>query len=228
MSTVNGTNNVFDQINKANQTATTTTSSSKSQQDSDMFMKLMIAQLRNQDPTKPTDTNEFMSQIANTSQVESMNNLTNAVEKMSQTMLTSQNALQASSMVGQVVTIATDKAQGNDKGEVAGYLQVPGKTKNIRLTVVDEKGTAVETVKLGAFDAGTKEFTWKGEGAELGANKKYTIKAEAETADGKYVDVNTLFSHKVESVTLARDGSGSVINTPVGSTAMSNIIRISA
>ena len=113
MSDVNGVNqNIFDKINTQNQTKSTQSSStSQSQEDSDMFMRLMIAQLQNQDPTSPADTNDFMQQIATMSQVESINNLTQTVQSTSQSMLASQAALQASSMVGQSVYIAGDTAE---------------------------------------------------------------------------------------------------------------------
>ena len=145
MSTINDTN-VYQQINKANQAGGADTAKSKSQEDSDMFMQLMIAQLKNQDPTSPTDTNAFMEQISGMNQVESTNNLVNAVETLTTSMLSSQSALQASSMVGQNVLISTDKTLSNADGDVNGMLSLPGNTKNVRLTVTDASGNTVETV----------------------------------------------------------------------------------
>ena len=73
-----------------------------------MFMRLMIAQLQNQDPSSPADTTDFMQQIATMSQVESINQLNTSINEMSQSMLSSQAALQASAMVGQSVYIPGD------------------------------------------------------------------------------------------------------------------------
>ena len=107
---VNNSQSVFEQINQQNRANATNNSSSgtdaaasQAQSDSDMFMRLMIAQLQNQDPTSPADTSDFMQQIATMSEVESINNLTKSFENMSNSLLTSQAALQASSMVGQSV-----------------------------------------------------------------------------------------------------------------------------
>lgn len=224
MSTIDNSN-VYQQINQANKAADTTAAKSKSQQDSDMFMQLMIAQLKNQDPTSPTDTNAFMEQISGMNQVESTNNLVNAVEKMSASMLTSQSALQASSMVGQNVLISTDKTLSNADGDVNGMLSLPGNTKNVRLTVTDASGNTVETIDLGAYNAGNSDFKWNGDAENAG--KEFAMKAEALQADGTYTRIDTYLDNKVTSVTLGQNGIGMQVNTAVGSTAMENVLRIS-
>lgn len=224
MSSVNNNTNIFTDINTAYQKGSTTAAQSESQEDSDMFMRLMIAQLQNQDPTSPTDTADYMAQISNMQQVESTNNLTNAVNKMSSSLLTSQSALQASSMVGQNVVIATDKTLSDDEGDIAGQLQVPGKTENIRLKVYDKNNVEVDIVNLGQFEAGTQDFKWSGD--KESAGQEYRLVAEAQAADGNYVQINTFLTNKVTSVTLGQNGVGMAVNTAVGSTAMENVLQI--
>lgn len=223
MSTIDNTN-VFQQINKANQAADTTQAKSKSQEDSDMFMKLMIAQMKNQDPTSPTDTEAFMGQISNMSQVESMNNLTNSITNMSQAMITSQSALQASSMVGQNVLISTDKTLSNEEGDINGMLSLPGNTENVRLTVTDSTGKEVDVVQLGKYNAGNSDFKWEGPADKSG--EQYSVKAEVQLKDGSYERVDTYLDNKVTSVTLGQNGVGMQVNTAVGSTSMDNVLRI--
>jgi flagellar basal-body rod modification protein FlgD len=226
MSTINTNNdNIYQQINKANQGSDSAVAKSRSQEDSDMFMKLMIAQMKNQDPTSPTDTEAFMGQISNMSQVESMNNLSNSVASMTQSMLSSQSALQASSMVGQNVLLSTDKTLSNHKGEVNGMLALPGKTDNVRLTVTDANGSTVESIDLGAYGAGNEDFKWQGDTDKAGS--EYTLKAEAMLEDGSYIRIDTYLDNKVTSVTLGQNGIGMQVNTAVGSTAMENVLRIS-
>ena len=196
MSTINN-DNIYQQINKANQAADASTGKSKSQEDSDMFMKLMIAQMKNQDPTSPADTEAFMGQISNMSQVESMNNLSNAVSSMTQSMLSSQSALQASSMVGQNVLLSTDKTLSNDEGKISGMLSLPGKTDNVRLTVTDANGNAVQSLDLGAYPSGNEEFTWQGDVAKAGS--EYSLKAEAQLEDGSYIRIDTYLDNNSDS-----------------------------
>mgnify|MGYP000055941207 CR=1 FL=1 len=222
MSTIDNTN-VFQQINKANQ-AGEAAGKSKSTEDSEMFMKLMIAQMKNQDPTSPTDTEAFMGQISNMSQVESMNNLSNSITEMSQSMINSQSALQASSMVGQNVLISTDKTLSNKDGDISGALSLPGNTENVRLTVMDSTGKVVDTVNLGRYNAGNSDFKWTGSAETAG--EEYSLKAEAQLKDGSYERVDTYLDNRVLSVTLGQNGVGMQVNTAVGSTSMTNVLRI--
>ncbi|NRA21773.1 MAG: flagellar biosynthesis protein FlgD [Oceanospirillaceae bacterium] len=225
MSTINGNNdNIYTQINKANQASDASGVKSSSQEDSDMFMQLMIAQLKNQDPTSPADTSEFMGQISNMQQVESMNNLTTTIEAMASSMVTSQSALQASSMVGQNIMISTDKTLSNEEGVINGVLSLNGKTDNVRLTVTDANGQVVETLDLGAYGPGNTDFNWKG--AVENAGNEYSLKAEAKLENGTYTRIDTYLDNRVTSVTLGQNGIGMRINTAVGSTAIENVLRI--
>ncbi|CEJ87400.1 MAG: flagellar hook assembly protein FlgD [Hyphomicrobium denitrificans] len=72
------------------------------------FLKLMVAQLRNQDPLNPTDSTEYMSQIAQFSSVEQGIN-TNA--KLDQ-LLVNSNISQASTMIGLSLTSADGSVSG--------------------------------------------------------------------------------------------------------------------
>lgn len=90
----------------SNNASTPTTQSSPTLGYND-FLQLMIAQLQNQDPLSPTDSSQFMSQIAEFSGVEQSIN-TNA--KLDQ-LLVNSNISQASTMIGLVIT-GTDGKQG--------------------------------------------------------------------------------------------------------------------
>ena len=63
------------------------------------FLTLMLAQLKNQDPTSPVDSNEFLSQLASLSEVQGINQLNTSFSTLSNSMVSSQ-ALQASSLLG--------------------------------------------------------------------------------------------------------------------------------
>lgn len=220
MTTVNNSTNVFDQINRANQK--NEQAQSKAQQDSEMFMQLMIAQLRNQDPTSPTDTNSYMQQIATMNQVESVNNLSNAVNKMSADLTTSQSALQASSMVGQSVYVKSSKGYADSQGVIKGYYNLPEGSNSVTVTVKDSTGQVVEQFDAGQKPAGEHEFVWKGDDA---ASKEYTIEISRRVNDNP-VPVDTYLARKVTSVTLGQNGVGMTVNTSEGQVSMSDISRV--
>src|ERR1700690_1079546 len=69
------------------------------------FLTLMLAQLKNQDPTSPVDSNEFLSQLASLSEVQGINQLNTSFSTLSSS-LTSNQAMQASSLLGHTVAVA--------------------------------------------------------------------------------------------------------------------------
>ncbi len=225
MSNVNGVgSNVFDQINQANQSQAK--SIDNQSEDSQMFMKLLIAQLQNQDPSSPADTADFMQQISTLSNVESIQNLANTMETMSSTMLSSQAALQASSMVGQRAYVNTNIAQlTQEEGYVDGVVSTGVSASNIRISIYDGGGNLVDEVDMGAMAAGDHNFAWKaGEGVPVG---NYRIVAEAATgADGSYEEVATYMGFNINSVTLGQNGIGMKVNTNIGSIDMSEVKQL--
>ncbi|EAR63087.1 flagellar hook assembly protein FlgD [Neptuniibacter caesariensis] len=235
MSDVNGVNqNIFDKINTQNQTKSTQSSStSQSQEDSDMFMRLMIAQLQNQDPTSPADTNDFMQQIATMSQVESINNLTQTVQSTSQSMLASQAALQASSMVGQSVYIAGDTAEvGTVVNPYAkGSFNLDSSASEVRIKVYNSSGSLVDTMQLGAVSQGEHEFAWQMKFDEDGNPEQpagdYTFVVER-MDDGEYNAIDTNMAYRVNSVTLGENGIGMQVNTTAGTYDVSEVKQIGA
>jgi flagellar basal-body rod modification protein FlgD len=79
----------------------------------DAFLKLLVAQLRYQDPSNPTDSSEFMSQTAQFTQVEKLDD----IAKANNAMLAAQNLFATSSLVGRTVTYT-----GADGTDVSGVV----------------------------------------------------------------------------------------------------------
>src|SRR6478672_9187816 len=94
--------------------ATGTTTTSKSP-DKDMFLQLMVAQMKYQDPMNPTDSSQFLSQSAQFTALEKMQ----AVADQTAQLVTSQMAFGAGSLVGRTVTWSTEDGQSHS-GSVSG------------------------------------------------------------------------------------------------------------
>lgn len=220
MSTIN-TNNIFDQINQKNQQNSTQKSGND---DNQMFMKLLIAQLQNQDPTSPADTSDFMQQISSMTMVESMTEMSKTFQTMSNSLLSSQSALQASSMVGQRVFINTDIAQlTQDGGAIQGTLSLETSSTNVRISIYDQGGNLVDRVNMGSVPAGERSFVWNaGEDVPAG---NYQIVAEAYEGDA-YKQVDTWMPFTVNSVSLGQNGIGMKVNTSIGSIDFSDVKQL--
>ena len=226
MSDINGvgSGNIYEQINQANQARSTAVDSQS--EDSQMFMKLLIAQLQNQDPTSPADPADFMQQISTLSNVESIQNLSNTIENMSSSLLSSQAALQASSMVGQRAFVNTDIAQlYQEEGYVDGLVSLETSASDVRISIYDASGNVIDRVSMGAQPPGDHNFVWQaGEGVPAG---NYRIVAEAATgADGTYEEVATYMGFNINSVTLGQNGIGMKVNTAIGSIDMSEVKQL--
>jgi flagellar basal-body rod modification protein FlgD len=105
---------------------TTATTATKTNMDYDSFLKLFMAQMRNQDPTKPNDPTETLSQLASFSNVEQSIRLNDKLDSL----LTASNATLASSLIGKVVS--------NLDGSISGIAKaVEVTTGGLAATLVD-------------------------------------------------------------------------------------------
>jgi flagellar basal-body rod modification protein FlgD len=89
-------------------TNSTNNSTSGSSLDYDDFLQLMVAQLQNQDPLNPTDSTEYMSQIAQFSGVEQSINMNSKLDQL----LVNSSISQASTMIGLTLTSADGSVTG--------------------------------------------------------------------------------------------------------------------
>ena len=94
-------------------TATTTPAKSRSEMDKDTFLKLLVAQLRYQDPTKPMDGAQFVAESAQFTTVEVLQKLQESQAQL----LSFQSTLLSSGLIGKTVT-----AMGVDGKEVTGVV----------------------------------------------------------------------------------------------------------
>jgi flagellar basal-body rod modification protein FlgD len=150
---------VLDQYSSATVSADEVQSNEMGQ---DEFLKLMIAELNNQNPLDPQDNGEFIAQLAQFSTVEGLDKLNTTTETMSDSMRSSQ-ALQASALVGQSVIV-----EGNDvglllsQGIISSYTELPESVTDVTLTIEDENGQLLEQISLGNHEAGEMSVRWDG------------------------------------------------------------------
>lgn len=200
------------------------------------FMKLMLTQMNNQDPFKPMEDGEFLTQMAQFSAVSGLKDIKESFASLSDS-LKSSHALQASSMVGRKVLVPGDVAQLSAQGEISGAVELPMSSSNLKVHIMDSQGQEVKTLDMGSQPKGMVNFKWDGmqqsineegeledDGRAVAGN--YTIKAEI-VADGKQQAVKTLVVDSVESVSLGANAQGMTLNLANGgAAAMSSIKQI--
>ena len=193
----------------------------------DEFLKLMITQLNNQDPMKPMQNGEFLSQMAQFGTVSGINNLQQSFSQLA-TSLTSSQALQASSLVGRNVLVPGSVGVLNAGQTMQGTIKLPASTSDVVLNVYDAGGQLVRRVDLGAHSQGDMQFSWDGltDGGAYAPPGQYTVKAEMQL-DGQTVAADTALTATVDSVTLGGAGQGLTLNLAgLGSVPLSQVQQI--
>ena len=195
------------------------------------FLTLMLAQLKNQDPTSPVDSNTFLQQLAALSEVQGINGLNTSFATLSSS-LTSSQALQASSLLGHQALVSSSTVTTSGSGTVTGAVNVPQTTSDVVLNISNSAGVLVKQIDLGAQSAGMANFSWDGtlgNGGKAPADT-YTLSALYAGATQGGTAASTYVNGTVESVSLG-SGSGSsgmTLNIAgVGSVPFSTVQTIS-
>jgi flagellar basal-body rod modification protein FlgD len=122
----------------AGSTGTSSRTNSGSDLGKDAFMKLMVAQLKYQDPSSPSDGTQFLAQTAQFTMVEKLSDLADSQEKLlsgQQQMLTAQLQLGASNMIGKTVNY-TDATGAAKTGIVTGAT-ISGSNPTVKIGNTD-------------------------------------------------------------------------------------------
>lgn len=125
------------------------------------FVKLLIAQLRNQDPTSPTDSQAFVAQLAQFASVEQLQGMG---DKLDGILLAQASANQTAiaSLVGREILYRTTSVGLKAEGPATLHGELSRKAQSVTVTISDSDGKVVRTVHLGAHEAGAFEYGWDG------------------------------------------------------------------
>ena len=137
------------------------TEKSQSQSDKDMFMRLLLAQIENQDPLKPTDQTDFVAQLAQFSSLEGIQNLNSTVQDIG-SMYRSSQALQATALVGREVLIPGQVGYLENGGRISGTIEEGQASGDVMMIVKDASGQVVANRDLGNIGSAETPFSWDG------------------------------------------------------------------
>lgn len=214
MSTVSGANNTSSVTDNLSITKKTEAKKNTNELGQAAFLELMITQMNNQNPLSPQDNSEFVAQLAQFSSVEGLERLNTSFNSFM-----SNNALQASSLVGRSVTVKSDTSMLTTGGIVAGSVDLAYPTNDMKISIYDENGALVQAVPVGKVPSGETVFRWDGQNMEVNgelldweagddaaAAGKYRFAVTA-MQDGKTEALDTSLSANVNSVTIGENGA---------------------
>ena len=126
------------------------------------FLKMLMTQLRNQDPTTPMDTNQFTSQLVQFASVEQQVNINTGVQSLLQ-LTQANNVLQASGLIGKNVTATSPRiALVNGTGGLA--FNTPA-AEPVTISVLGANGMTIAQASLTSA-AGSNSWSWDGTDAQ--------------------------------------------------------------
>jgi len=193
------------------------------------FLTLMLAQLKNQDPTSPVDSNQFLNQLASLSTVQGITQLNTSFGSLSSSLVSSQ-ALQASSLLGHQALVSSKTANLTANGSVSGAVDVPQTTSQAVVNISDSSGALVRQINLGAQSTGLANFSWDGklqDGSQAAAGQ-YTLSAQFAGATSGATAASTYVNGVVQSVTMGAGQTGLTLNVSgLGSVPFSGVKQIS-
>jgi flagellar basal-body rod modification protein FlgD len=125
---------------------------------SDRFLKLLVAQMKNQDPLSPMDNAQVTSQMAQINTVSGIQTLNASVQTLS-TQFVQMQALQGATLVGHDVVVPGNVLSiANGQGE--GGYELAGAATGVKVEVLAPSGQVVASMDLGAQASGMHSFNW--------------------------------------------------------------------
>jgi flagellar basal-body rod modification protein FlgD len=180
--------------------AATTGSTASSSLDKNSFLKLLVTQLKNQDPTATQDPNAMVQQLTSFSNLEALQNLGT---QLGQIQVQNQGLFQAqvTGLVGKHILVPGSAVQLSGGAATIG-LNLGAAATNVTLNIKDSNGNIVRTLSQGAMAAGSTKLNWDGKDAQGATlpDGNYTVDVTAVDATGKAVTAQTTSYVKVDAV----------------------------
>jgi len=177
------------------------------------FFSLLTEQLANQDPTKPVDNDQMVAQMTSFTMADGISQLNEKFESFAASM-TSNQALQASSLIGQQVLVEGNVGYMAEEGAgFSGVLVNDQTVQDLKITIENQYGEIVKTIDAGTQAAGNIQFNW--DGTDTNGNPmpagEYVVNANG-TVDNEGTSVPTAINRQVGSVSMTGSSQGIILN----------------
>jgi flagellar basal-body rod modification protein FlgD len=192
----------------------------------DEFLTLLLTQAKNQDPTNPQESGEFLSQLASFELVDETNVMSKNIENLSASFISNQR-LQATTLIGRQVEVNTDVAQWDLTSPVNGRINLEDKSGLVQVNITNALGENVKTISLGRHSLESVPFEWDGTNnrGEIQQAGEYKIQAVVKSSEGDQ-SLNVSTNASVESVSILDSGEIQLNLAGLGSVNLSSIKHI--
>ena len=189
------------------------------------FFSLLTQQLSFQDPSNPADNDQMIAQMTSFTMAQGISDLNSNFDTLA-TSMTSNSALQASTLVGKQALLESNTLDLNESGDAKGSIVAENPVDSLKLRITDASGQLVRTIDIGSQPAGAVRFTWDGkdETGERLPEGEYTLAAEGST-NGEFSSLPIATFKNIESVNI-NGSTGIIVNTKEGAVRLTDIAEI--
>ncbi len=208
---INSTSPVSSPVLQNLQANTTSGEKTDAASQQDRFMKLLVAQLNNQDPMNPMDNAQLTSQTAQISTVSGIEQLNNSVLAMAK-QFSSMQMMQSAPMIGHDVLTIGNTLSVSD-GRANGGVELASAADKVSVQILSPGGQLLDTLDLGGMAAGRQQFSWDASKYTGGGNLSFKVTA---SNAGQAVPTTALARDTISSV--GTDGSAMSLALKSGAT----------
>ncbi|WP_458735504.1 flagellar hook assembly protein FlgD [Zobellella taiwanensis] len=191
------------------------------------FFSLLTQQLAYQDPFKPADNAQMVSQMTSFAMSEGISEMSSQLTGLNEVM-TSNQALQASTLVGQKVLLPSNIGYVEAGESLDGVVVAGESASNVKITITNEAGQVVREIALEGPQRGNVPFTWDGldNQGQAVAGGRYTVKVNALVGNSRE-DLSALTFARVDSVTLGSATTPTMVNLAgLGGLPLNQVLEI--
>ncbi|MES1974494.1 MAG: flagellar hook capping FlgD N-terminal domain-containing protein [Pseudomonadota bacterium] len=213
-------------INRTTTSAAAASSSGSTTLGQADFLKLMTAQLNNQDPFAPVDNTQMVAQMAQFSSLAGITDMNTTLKAISDK-LGGTSASDALSYVGKTVLTEGDTAYARTSGGIAGAVELDGDATDVNVSITSADGQVLKTIQLGAQSKGTVSYDWDGttDGGAAAGDGPFKVSVTAANA-GTTVASRNLVWAPVAAVSMPASGSPTLTLPGLGQVAISAVRQI--
>ncbi|PTQ78306.1 flagellar basal-body rod modification protein FlgD [Nitrosomonas oligotropha] len=191
----------------------------------DRFLKLLVTQMKNQDPLKPLDNAEVTSQLAQISTVSGIDKLNSTLQQLV-TSAEDNRSVEALGLIGHQAFVPGTSINLSGDGAIAG-MELAQPVDQLKVTILDSAGIAIRTMELGAQPTGLSTIAWDGktDSGTQAVDGDYTFAVSAKQG-GNDIKVDTLSFGKVNSVMPGEGGAHLDMGDKLGLVGLSDIKQV--
>lgn len=195
----------------------------------DDFLKIMITQMKHQDPTSPFKADQMAAQMAQFASVEQLQNVNQSLGKMA-TANQPVERMAMTNMIGKVVTVDRERFPHTEGQSEALSFVLPRDAKDVKVAIVSETGETVFEKDLGSLKSGENSFSWDGTKINTLPAKAGTYLLRVAAIDEKEQAIDTNPQARTRVVGVSFEGSEPVFLVgdarSQAKVTMRNIVRV--